>query len=90
MKDKKAELDALAAGAVEAEADPDRHGMEEAILATLVREGPDRPFCGTFYEAHTAKKLTFSRADLRAFADAAWSLFFWTGSLWTPALSGTS
>ena len=70
----KAKLDALVAGAVEAEADPNRHVMEEAILATLAKVGPDNPFSFTFSQAFTSDAFVFSRSDLKAIADAAWDL----------------
>jgi len=60
-------LDALVAGAVEAEADPDRHVMEEAVLATVARHGLDAPELLNGFNA-----LTWSRADHRALADALW------------------
>ena len=69
MKDtsKKDKLDALAAGAVEAEADPDRHVMEEAILATVARSGLDAADLWTGFNA-----LTWSRTDFKAIAAALW------------------
>ena len=67
-------LQGLVAGATEAEADQDRHRMEEAILATLAKAGPADPFRFTFAQAFTSDALTFSRSDLRAVAEAAWSL----------------
>jgi replicative DNA helicase len=63
-------LQGLVAGATEAEADQDRHRMEEAILATLAKAGTADPFRFTFDEAYSAGTLTFSRADLRNIADA--------------------
>ena len=41
MKDER--LDDLVAAAQEAEADPDRHDMEAAVLASVVRHGMDAP-----------------------------------------------
>lgn len=67
-------LQGLIAGATEAEADQDRHRMEEAILATLAKAGPADPFRWTFAQALTSDVLTFSRSDLRAIAEALWSL----------------
>jgi len=52
-------------GAHEAEADPDRHVMEEAILATVARHGLDtQTLWHGFYD------LTFSRKDFAAIAEA--------------------
>lgn len=64
MKDK-TKLDALVAGAVEAEADPDRHVMEEAILATVASHGLDAQ---TLW--HGFYVLDFSRTDFAAIAEA--------------------
>ena len=66
--DGKGRLDALVNTATEAEADPDRHRMEEAILATLAKGGPDDPFSETFIRAYGT--LTFSRRDLQAVGKA--------------------
>lgn len=52
--------------ATEAEADPDRHQMEEAILATLAKVGPGDPFADAYSMAYTSEALTFSRSDLKA------------------------
>lgn len=52
--------------AQEAEADPDRHRMEEAILATLAKAGPGHPFADTYSLVYTSGALTFSRPDLKA------------------------
>ena len=52
--------------AQEAEADPDRHRMEEAILATLAKAGPGHPFADTYSLVYTSETLTFSRTDLKA------------------------
>jgi len=52
--------------AQEAEADPDRHQMEEAILATLAKAGPGHPFADTYSLVYTSGALTFSRSDLKA------------------------
>ena len=60
--------------AQEAEADPDRHAMEEAVLATLAKGGPDDPFALTFNKAYGEEMLAFSRGDLEAVARALWSL----------------
>ena len=60
--------------AQEAEADPDRHAMEEAVLATLAKGGPDDPFALTFNKAYGEEMLSFSRGDLEAVAKALWSL----------------
>jgi len=62
-----AKLDALVAGAVEAEADPDRHVMEEAILATVARHGLDAQ---TLW--HGFADLAWSRPDFAAIASALW------------------
>ena len=67
-------LQGLVAGATEAEADQDRHRMEEAILATLAKAGPADPFRFAFAQAFTSDSLTFSRSDLRAVADALWEV----------------
>lgn len=56
--------------AQEAEADPDRHVMEEATLATVAKGGPDDPFNETFLQAFTQGTLTFSRSDLGAIGKA--------------------
>jgi replicative DNA helicase len=56
--------------AQEAEADPDRHHIEEAILATLAKVGPGDPFADAFSLAYTSGALTFSRSDLKAIGDA--------------------
>jgi replicative DNA helicase len=52
--------------ATEAEADPDRHQMEEAILATLAKVKPGDPFADAYSMAYTSGTLTFSRSDLKA------------------------
>ena len=52
--------------AQEAEADPDRHHMEEAILATLAKAGPGDPFADAYSMAYISETLTFSRSDLKA------------------------
>ena len=52
--------------AQEAEADPDRHHMEEAILATLAKAGPGDPFADAYSMAYVSETLTFSRSDLKA------------------------
>jgi replicative DNA helicase len=51
-------------GVTEAKADPDRHHMEEAVLATLAKGGPDDPFQEVFLDAYINGTLTFSRSDL--------------------------
>ncbi len=56
--------------AQEAEADPDRHHMEEAILATLAKAGPGDPFADAYSMAYISETLTFSRSDLKAIGDA--------------------
>ncbi|MFA5080854.1 MAG: DnaB-like helicase C-terminal domain-containing protein, partial [Candidatus Paceibacterota bacterium] len=63
----KAHLDKLVAGAVEAEADPDRHVMEEAILATVARHGLEAQALW-----HGFADLTWSRMDFAAIASALW------------------
>lgn len=60
----KKDLDDLMEGATEAEADPHRHRMEEAILVTLAKGGPDGPFQAVFFEAYNNGTLTFTRSDL--------------------------
>jgi len=67
MKDKKADLDGLVAGAVEAEADTDRHVMEEAVLATVARHGLEAADLW-----HGFNVLEWSRKDFAAIADALW------------------
>ncbi len=67
-KEGKERLEGLTDTATEAEADPDRHRMEEAILATLAKGGPDNPFNETFFQAYNQGTLTFSRSDLEAVA----------------------
>jgi replicative DNA helicase len=62
----KERLDGLTDTAMEAEADPDRHQMEEAILATLAKVKPDDPFADDYSLAYTSGTLTFSRSDLKA------------------------
>ena len=57
-------------GAQEAEADRDRHRMEEAILATLAAAGPGHDFSDTFSRAWADGQLTFSRSDLQVVAGA--------------------
>ena len=52
--------------ATEAETDPDRHQMEEAILATLAKAGPGDPFADAYSMAYSSETLTFSRSDLDA------------------------
>lgn len=69
MAEKK-DLDDLIEGAQEAEPDPDRHHMEEAVLATLAKGGPDDPFSQTFLKAYDSGTLTFSRSDLIEVAQA--------------------
>lgn len=70
---KKAKLDALVAGAKEAEADPERHLIEEAILATVAKAGPRDPFRFTFSQALLTGAIIFSRGDLAEVAEAIWS-----------------
>lgn len=67
-RDKK-DLDALTARAAEAEADPGRHHMEEAILATVAAAGADDPFRLDFARA-VGPRFRFTRKDYRAVADA--------------------
>ena len=62
----KERLDGLTDTAMEAEVDPDRHQMEEAILATLAKVKPDDPFADDYSLAYTSGTLTFSRSDLKA------------------------
>jgi len=74
-KDKeKKKLDKLAEEAAEAEADRDRHHMEEAILATLAAAGPGDPFSHAFHQAYMDAGLSFSRSDLEAVGRALRSL----------------
>ena len=61
-------LDALAAGATEAEADPGRQDIENAILATVAKVPLDDPFQAEFIAA--GGTFTFSRSDLAAVAGA--------------------
>ena len=65
-----AKLDTLVAGAMEAEADQDRHQIEEAILATVARAGQD---ASTLWEAFTAYE-SWQRTDFKAIADALFQL----------------
>jgi len=67
MNKDKTKLDELVAGAVEAEADPDRHVMEEAILATVARHGLEAQALW-----HGFADLAWSRTDFAAIADALW------------------
>jgi replicative DNA helicase len=55
----KERLDEKIKTATEAEADPGRHAMEEAILATLAKGGPGDPFNETFSQAYNDRTLTF-------------------------------
>lgn len=64
-KEHKPKLAALVATAQEAEADPDRHVMEEAVLATVARHGLDAPSLWDGFD-----RLTWSRKDFEAVADA--------------------
>jgi replicative DNA helicase len=66
----KERLDKKVTEATEAEVDPDRHRMEEAILATLAKGGPDDPFAESFTLAYTAGTLIISRADLKVIGKA--------------------
>ena len=61
----KERLDGLTDTATEAEADPDRHRMEEAILATLATAAWDQEVI-----AHAARNVSWSRSDLGAIAAA--------------------
>ena len=65
---KKPGLDALAAGATEAEADPGRQDIEAAILATVAKVPLDDPFQAEFIAA--GGTFAFSRGDLAAIAGA--------------------
>jgi len=67
-------LDEKIETAHEAEVDPDRHQMEEAILATVAAVGPDDPFAGEYSRAYFDEGLTFDRADLEAVGRALRSL----------------
>ncbi len=58
-------LDDLVAGATEAEADPDRHEMEGAVLASVVRHGMDAP---ELWQAAAA--VAWSRKDHAALCKA--------------------
>ncbi len=64
MKDKN-ELEDLVADAVEAEADPDRHVMEEGVLATVARHGLD---AGDLWQGFNG--MAWSRSDFKAIAAA--------------------
>lgn len=68
----KKDLDALVETAPEAEADRDRHRMEEAVLATVARAGWSDPFAQAFYDAFA--DLSFSGAGLDAIAKAIFDL----------------
>lgn len=71
MTAEKKEKKPLTAGALEAEADQDRHALEEDILRTAASGGPDNPFRLIFADAYAyAGKLNFTRTDHRAIADA--------------------
>ena len=61
----KERLDGLTDTATEAEADPDRHRMEEAILATLATAAWDQEVI-----AHAARNVSWSRSDFGAIAAA--------------------
>jgi len=61
-------LDALAAGATEAEADQGRQGIEAAVLATAAKVPLDDPFQADFIAA--GGTFAFSRSDLGAIAGA--------------------
>jgi len=65
--------------AQEAEADPDRHHMEEAILATVAKVGLGDQFTDTFSLAYTDRTLIFSRADLSAIANALYEFVYVQG-----------
>ncbi len=67
---KGAALDAMTASAKEAETFEGQHEMEEAVLATLAKVGPDDPFRFAFMEAYESRHLDFSRHDLRDIACA--------------------
>lgn len=60
-------LHELIAGATEAEADPDRHGMEEAVLATVAAAG-----LGGQPLWNSLTSLDWSRSDFAAVAVALW------------------
>jgi len=61
-------LQGLAAGATEAEADPDRHRKEEAVLATVAKVGlADQALW------HGFAALTWSRSDFAAIAEGVWT-----------------
>lgn len=63
-ENKKGLLEGLVAGATEAAADPDRHHMEEAVLATAAREGLKAPKL-----RHGIAALAL-RSDYKAIAEA--------------------
>lgn len=65
---KKPGLDELAAGAMEAEADPGRQAIEAAVLATAAAGPLDGPFQSEFVAA--LGTFAFSRSDLAAIAGA--------------------
>jgi len=66
-KTKRDALVSLADRAVEAEADPDRHVLEEAVLATVARHGLEAADLW-----HGFNVLEWSRKDFKAIADALW------------------
>jgi replicative DNA helicase len=68
MTEEKKILDDPIDKSTEAELDLDRHRMEEAVLATLAKCGPEDPFSETFLEAYNKRTLTFSRSDLEEVA----------------------
>jgi len=68
LEKKRGGLDALAAGATEAEADPGRQDIETAILATAAAGPLDAPFQSEFVAA--LGTFAFSRSDLGAIAGA--------------------
>jgi len=74
MTERKKDIEEKMNAAREAEVDPDRYQMEEAILATIAKVGPDDPFAITFDKTYGEEMLAFSQPDLEAIARALWSL----------------
>ena len=67
-----AELSKLVAGAGEAEAEPDRHRMEEAVLATVAKAGPDDI---TLWQDFARLKRSRSGSDFDAVAEGVLTCF---------------
>ncbi|SEM36838.1 Replicative DNA helicase [Syntrophus gentianae] len=86
MTEQKKDFEEKMGAAHEAEVDPDRRQMEEAILATIAKVGPDDPFSITFDKTYGEEMLAFSRPDLEAIARALWSLVCLNLTAADPAL----